>query len=64
MASAVADWSSSSERRDGFLSRARRVAVCRLRSGKGVSWGGDVVAGLELMTSAILGEDWDGGEEE
>lgn len=35
-AAKVADWSSSVDRREGFLSRARRVAVSRLRSGKGV----------------------------
>lgn len=64
MASAVADWSSSVERREGFLSRARRAAVWRLRSGKGVRGGGDAVVGSEVLASVVLGMNLDVGEKE
>ena len=56
LAAATADWSSSVDRREGFLSRARRVAVWRLRSGKGVRWRGDAVVGSEVVASPVLGE--------
>lgn len=49
--------------REGFLSRARRVAVWRLRSGKGVRWGGDAVVGSQVVASAVLGENLHGGEQ-
>lgn len=43
------------DRREGFLSRARRVAVWRLRSGKGVRSGGDAdaVVGSEVVASLV-----------
>lgn len=63
LAAAVADWSSSVDRREGFLSRARRVAVWQLRSGKGVNWGGDAVVGSDLVASAVLDENLNSGEE-
>lgn len=53
LAAAVADRSSSVDRREGFLSRARRVAIWRLRSGKGVRSGGDAVVGSEVDASAV-----------
>ena len=62
-ASAKADWSSSVERREGFLSRARRVSILKLRSGKGVRSGKDVAPGSEVVASAVMGEYLDGGEE-
>lgn len=63
LAAAAADWSSSVDSREGFLSRARRVAVWRLRSGKGVRWGGDAVVGSQVVASAVLGENLHGGEQ-
>lgn len=62
-ASAKADWSSSVEREEGFLSLARRVNILRLRSGKVVRSGRDVVAESEVLASAEMGEHLDGGEE-
>lgn len=56
LAAVVADWSSSVDRREGFLSWVRRVAVWKLRSGKGVRWTGDAVVESEVVSSAILGE--------
>ena len=56
LAAEVADWSSSVDRREGFLSRARRVAVWRLRSGKRVRWGRDAVVESEVVASTMLGE--------
>lgn len=38
------------------MSRVRRVAVRRLRSWNGVRWGREVVAGPELLASAVMGE--------
>lgn len=63
LAAATADWSSSVDRREGFLSRARRVAVWKLRSGKGVRWVGDAMVGSEVVVSPVLGENLNVGEE-
>lgn len=58
LAAAVADIRSSMDRREGFLSRARRVATWRLRSGKGVrSSGVDAsVVRLEMDASVVSRE--------
>lgn len=53
LAAVVADRSSLVDRREGFLSRARRVATWRLMSGKGVKSGGNSAVGSEVDASAV-----------